>query len=144
MSKLDKAIARFTRVVAEICDNGLVAINAINASLGMIADAESQARNEMRAAEFTNCRACQSGLVLFLNDTPEVDSETIQAVTQTLWETCSHCIGEYKAYLDSITCKHGVQNWENCETCLDDWAESNAPTDDMLDNPSDWEVQNGY
>ena len=94
-------------------------------------------------ARFTNCRACQSGLVLFLNDTPDASNETIQAVTQTLWETCPVCIAEYAAYLDGITCRHGVRNDENCESCLDAWAEANAPEDDMLDTPSDWEVQRG-
>ena len=60
--KLDKAIERFNRISCEILDNGLQTIEAINAGLGIIADAESQARAEIRAAEFTNCPACQSGL----------------------------------------------------------------------------------
>ena len=145
MSELDKAIERFNRIICEILDNGLVAIDAINAGLGMIADAERQARHEMRATQFTNCTACQSSLVIFLNDTPQASDETCQAVTESLWESCPTCIDEYADYLNSITCKHGVQNWENCDACLDEWAESNAPEcDGYLDNPSEWEVRNGY
>ena len=87
----------------------------------MIADAEMQARHEMRAAEFTNCPACQSGLVLFLNDTPNADADAIQAVTETLWENCPDCIAE----------------------ALDAWADANAPEEDYIDRPSRWEVENG-
>ena len=116
---------------------------AVNASLGIIADAENQARAEMRAAEFTNCKACQSGLVLFINDTPHADTDAIQAVTESLWEACPTCIAEYREYTDNILCQHGIRNWENCETCLEAWADANAPEDDVLDKPSDWEVQNG-
>ena len=121
MSKeLDKAIERFTRVTVGILDNGLQTIEAINASLGIIADTERYARNEMRAAEFTKCKRCQSGLVLFLNDTPHADFETLQSITETLWETCPDCIAE-----------------------MDAWADANEPEEVMLDAPSDWEVQNG-
>ena len=144
MSKeLDKAIERFTRISCEILDNGLQTIDAINSSLGIIADAERYARNEMRAADFTHCNACQSGLVLFLNDTPHADTETLQSVTVTLWETCPTCIAEYTEYTESIPCKHGTRTWENCEKCLDDFADANEPEEVMLDAPSDWEVQNG-
>ena len=86
----------------------------------IIGDADRQARAEMRAAEFTNCKACQSGLVLFLKDTPHADTDAIQAVTETLWETCPDCISE-----------------------LDAWADANAPEDTVLDKPSKWEVENG-
>ena len=142
-NELEKAIKRFTRISCEILDHAETQIKAINAGLGMIADAEEQARAEMRAAEFTNCKACQSGLVLFLKDTPHADHAAIQAVTESLWETCPTCIAEYTEYLNSIKCEHGIENWENCSECLDAWAEANAPEDVVLDNPSDWEVQNG-
>lgn len=101
MSDLDKAQRRFESVVTEMLNGGLATIEAINNSLGIIADAERQARHEMRAAEFTNCQACQSGLVLFLNDTPEACHESTQAVTQTLWESCSSCQAEYDDFLCS-------------------------------------------
>ncbi|MDE0397281.1 MAG: hypothetical protein OXL96_05680 [Candidatus Poribacteria bacterium] len=116
---------------------------AIQNTRGMIEDAENQARAEIRAAEFTNCPACQSGLVIFLNDTPHASHEAIQAVVKTLWETCPTCIGEYTEYHNSIKCEHGIENWENCVECLDAWADACAPEDVFLDNPSDWEVQNG-
>ena len=119
MSDLDKAIERFTRISCEILDNGLQTIEAINAGLGIILDAETQARAERRASEFTHCPACQSGLVPFLKDTPHADHEAINAVVETLWENCPTCIEEF-----------------------DEWADANAPEDTILDNPSDWEVQN--
>ena len=143
MSELDKAIKRFTRLTVGILDNGLQTIEAINAGLGIIADAENQARAEMRAAEFTNCKACQSSLVLFIKDTPHADTDAIQAVTETLWEACPTCIAEYREYTDNIPCEHGIRNWENCETCLEAWADANEPEDAMLDTPSKWEVENG-
>ena len=145
MSKeLDKAIARFQNTALAILDNGLQTIDAINSGLGIIADAQHQARCEMRAAEYTNCKACQAALVLFIKDTPDADNDTLQSVTETLWQTCPPCSDEYAAYLDSITCKHGVQNWENCDACLDEWANANAPEcDGILDKASDWEVQHG-
>ena len=124
MSKeLDKAIARFQNAALAILDNGLQTIDAINSGLGIIAAAERQARNELRAADFTNCKACQSGLVLFLNETPEACHETTQAVTQNLWENCQTCQAEYEAWL----CSHAP----------------NPDDDVLLDNPSDWEVQHG-
>ena len=116
---------------------------AIQNTRGMIEDAEAQARAEMRAAEFTNCPACQSGLVPFLKDTPHADNDAINAVVKTLWENCPTCIAEYTEYLNSIKCEHGIENWENCEECLDAWADACAPEDVVLDKPSDWEVQNG-
>ena len=144
MSKsLDNAIARFQAITSEIFDNGLQAIAAINVSLGIIADAENQARAETRAADFTNCKACQSGLVPFLKDTPHADDDAINSVVKTLWENCQSCIAEYREYADNILCPHGIRNWENCETCLEEWAEANAPDDEVLDAPSNWEVQNG-
>ena len=121
MSKLDDAIARFERVTCDILDNGLATIDAINSGLSIIAAAERQARNELRAAEFTNCKACQSGLVLFLNDNPNACHESTQAVTQTLWESCQTCQAEYEAWI----CSHAPE------------------CDEYLDNPSDWEVQHG-
>ena len=142
MSELDKAIERFQRVTIGILDTADAHIKAINASLGIIADAEKQARAEMRAAEFTNCKACQSGLVLFLKDTPDADTQTIQAVTETLWEQCPTCIEEYRQALASNTCVHGLTEAENCQTCWDTWADANAPEDVMVDAPSRWEVEN--
>ena len=139
-TELDKAIKRFTRISCEILDNGLQTIDAINAGLGIIADAQKQARAEMRAAEFTNCKACQSGLVLFLNDTPHADTDAIQAVTESLWEACPDCRAEYAEVTEN--CKHGVHGWENCEICLDEWADAQEPEASMLDTPSKWEVEN--
>ena len=118
--KLDKAVKRFTQISCEILDHADHTINAINSGLGIIVDAENQARAERRASEFTNCPACQSGLVPFLKDTPHADHEAINAVVITLWETCPDCIAE-----------------------MDAWADACAPEDVVLDNPSDWEVQNG-
>lgn len=141
--KLDKAIKRFTNVTVGILDNGLQTIEAINAGLGIIADAEKQARAEMRAAEFTNCKRCQSALVLFIKDTPHADTPTIQVITENLWENCPDCIAEYAEVLANTPCKHGIRSWENCEACLDEldaWADANEP--EILDAPSDWERQN--
>ena len=140
---LDKAIKRFTRISCEILDTADAQIQAINAGLRIILDAENQARAEMRAAEFTNCKACQSGLVLFINDTPHADTDAIQAVTETLWEACPDCRAEYAEVLANQPCKHGIRNWERCDTCMDEWADANAPEDVMVDTPSKWEVENG-
>lgn len=118
-------------------------LDGIIAAQVVIGDADRQARAERRAAEFTNCKACQSGIVLFIKDTPHADDTAIQAVVETLWETCPTCIAEYQEYTDSITCEHGYTELDNCEECLDAWADANAPEDVMLDTPSDWEVQNG-
>ena len=142
-NELDKAIKRFTRISCEILDTAKHTIDAINSSLGIIADTERYARNEMRAAEFTKCKRCQSGLVLFLNDTPHADTETLQSVTVTLWENCETCIAEYTEHTQRIPCKHGITTWEHCETCLDEFADANAPKEAMLDTPSKWEVENG-
>ena len=117
-------------------------LNGIVTAQKLVGDAENQARAEIRASEFTNCKACQSGLVPFLKDTPHADHEAINAVVRTLWETCPACISEYTDYVNSIKCEHGIENWENCDECLDAWADANAPEDIVLDKPSDWEVQN--
>ena len=53
--KLDKAVKRFTQISCEILDHADHNIKAINAGLGIIVDAEKQARAERRASEFTNC-----------------------------------------------------------------------------------------
>ena len=142
--KLDKAIKRFTQMSCEILDHADHTLKAINSGLGIIVDAEKQARAERRASEFTNCKACQAGIVLFIKDTPHADTDAIQAVAETLWETCPTCIAEYQEYTDSIPCKHGIRGgFENCDACLDEWAEANEPEDIVVDTPSDWEVQNG-
>jgi len=144
-TELDRAIDRFTTLTCEILDNGLQTIEAINSGLSMIAAAEQQARNEMRAKRFTSCLSCQSGLVVFLNDTPHADDETTQAVNATLWETCQTCQAEYAAHLAKDTCRHGVRNsFENCETCLNEWADANAPDETVIDNESEWEKRNLY
>ena len=122
--KLDKAAKRFTRISCEILDHADHTINAINSGLGIIVDAENQARAERRASEFTNCPACHSGLVPFLKDTPHADHEAINAVVKNLWETCPDCIAEYTAYSENIPCDHGIRNWENCSECLDAWADA--------------------
>ena len=141
--KLDKAVKRFTRISCEILDHADHNIKAINAGLGIILDAEKQARAEIRAAEFTNCKACQSALVPFLKDTPHADTHTVQVITEDLWENCPKCQAEYTAYSENIPCEHGIRNWENCSECLDAWADANEPEDIVVDTPSDWEVQNG-
>ena len=141
--KLDKAVKRFTQIRCEILDHADHTLNAINSGLGIIVDAENHARAERRVAEFTNCPACQSGLVPFLKDTPHADHEAINAVVETLWEHCPECLAEYTEYENSIKCEHGVEGWQNCEQCLDEWADENAPEDVVLDNPSEWKVKNG-
>lgn len=106
------------------------------------AEANAQAAAEMRAREFTNCTACQAALAPFLKDTPYADEETINAVVRTLWETCSDCIADYCEYLDKTECQHGKHGLNNCSECLDEWADANAPEDNMLDHPSEWERKN--
>ena len=140
---LDKAIKRFTDLTVGILDNGLQTIEAINAGLSIIADAEKQARAEMRAAEFTNCKRCQSALVLFIKDTPTADTATIQVITENLWEACPDCIAEYAEVLANEPCKHGIRSWEKCDDCMDAWADAHAPEETMLDTRSKWEVENG-
>ena len=140
--KLEKSAKRFTRNSVSILDHADHTIKAINSGLGIIVDAETQARAERRASEFTNCPACQSGLVPFLKDTPHANHKAINAVVETLWESCPTCIEEYAEVLKSEKCPHGIRNWENCDECLDAWADACAPEDVVLDSPSDWEVQN--
>ena len=140
--KLEKAVKRFTQIRCEILDHAGYTIKAINSGLGIIVDAENQACAERRASEFTNCPACQSGLVPFLKDTPHADHKAINAVVRTLRETCPDCIAEYTDYVNSIKCEHRIENWENCDECLDAWADACASEDTVLDKPSDWEVQN--
>lgn len=74
---------------------------AMHIARGMIDEAETAARAEMRAADYTNCRHCAAALTNFLIANPEVsDHETTQAETQTLWEDCGVCSEEYIAHLE--------------------------------------------
>ena len=118
---------------------------AIHLAQGLIAEVEAQARAEMRAAEFTNCKACQSALVPFLKDTPHADTDAINSVVETLWENCPTCRAEYAEVLQNSTCVHGhpMHEWENCEACVNAMCEVYEPEDVMLDKPSRWEVENG-
>lgn len=81
---------------------------AVNIASGMIAEAETSARAEMRAKDYTLCRHCQAGLVNFLISNPEADHETTQAETQTLWEDCRACSEEYHAHLDRQAEEHDL------------------------------------
>lgn len=116
---------------------------AMHTARGLIEEAETQARAEMRAAHFTNCSQCQSALVPFLKDTPHADDTATQAVMETLWEQCPTCREEYAEVLANEKCKHGIRGgFDNCSQCLDEWADANAPEDVVLDTPSRWEVEN--
>ena len=79
---------------------------AMQIARGMIDEAETAARAEMRAADYTNCRHCAAALTNFLIATPEADHETTQAETQTLWEDCRACSEEYHAHLDRQAEEH--------------------------------------
>ena len=80
--------------------------NAMHIARGMVEEAETAARAEMRAKDYTLCRHCQAGLVNFLIANPEADHETTQAETQTLWEDCRACSEEYHAHLDRQAEEH--------------------------------------
>lgn len=82
---------------------------AMHIARGMIDEAETAARAEMRAADYTNCRHCQAGLTNFLIATPEADHETTQAETQTLWEDCRSCSEEYQAHLERQAEAHELE-----------------------------------
>lgn len=73
---------------------------AVNIARGMIEEAETAARAEMRAADYTECRHCKSGLVNFLIANPTATHEDTEAHHQTLWETCGACSEEYQAHLE--------------------------------------------
>ena len=88
---------------------------AMHIARGMIEEAETAARAEMRAKDYTLCRHCQAGLVNFLIATPDADHETIQAETECLWETCGACSEEYNAHLDRQVEQHAY-------ACLGDGA----------------------
>jgi len=120
-------------------------LNGIVSAQKLVGEADRHARAERRAAEFTNCPACQSGLVLFIKDTPHADDAAIQAVMETLWETCPICTAGYDAHTAKDKCPHGhalETSLETCETCLDAWADANAPEPDMRDMSSRWEKEN--
>ena len=143
-NELEKAIKRFTRISCEILDHAETQIKAINAGLGMIADAEEQARAEMRARRVHQLPRLPVRFSSFPKGHPQRRSRGNPSRHRKRYgRTCPTCIAEYTEYLNSIKCEHGIENWENCSECLDAWAEANAPEDVVLDNPSDWEVQNG-
>lgn len=79
---------------------------AMQIAHGMITEAETAARAEMKAADYTNCRHCRAGLVNFLISNPDTDHETTQAHTETLWEDCGVCSQEYQEWIDSQAEQH--------------------------------------
>lgn len=72
---------------------------AVSIAQSMIDDAETAARAEMKAKDYTLCRHCQAGLTHFLIANPEATHEATQAETESLWETCGVCSEEYHAHL---------------------------------------------
>lgn len=82
---------------------------AMHIAQGMIEEAETAARAEMAAQQFTDCRHCAAALTNFLIANPEVsDHETTQAHTETLWEDCRSCSEEYNAWIDSQAEAHDL------------------------------------
>lgn len=98
---------------------------AVNIAASMIAEAENAARAELKAKDYTLCRHCIAGLTNFLIATPDATHEATQAELETLWETCGACSEAYHAHLE-----RQAAEWEERQR--------------GLDNPSEWEVVNGY
>lgn len=98
---------------------------AIETSHRMIRDAELAAHAKHTAAKHTQCRNCQAGLENFLIEFPDGSEEIILSKVQELWETCGACKAEYAVHLARQA---------------EEWEERNRG----LDNPSEWEVINGY
>lgn len=116
---------------------------AIETTHAMIRDAKLAAHAKHTASKHTNCRQCQAGLENFLIDFPDASDDIIEEQHRGIWETCPACRAEYVEVLNSQFCKHDNPA-HTCTACLDEWADANAPEcDGILDNPSDWEVQNG-
>ena len=72
---------------------------AVSLAQAMIDEAETAARAELKAKDYTLCRHCQAGLTNFLIANPEATHEATQAETENLWETCGACSEEYHAHL---------------------------------------------
>ena len=98
---------------------------AVNTARAMIRDANLAAHAKRMAEKHTQCRNCQAGLENFLIDFPDCSEEIILSQVQELWETCGACSQEYQAHLD-----RQAAEWEERQH--------------GLDNPSEWEVINGY
>ena len=98
---------------------------AIETTHAMIRDAKLAAHAKQTASKHTNCRQCQAALENFLMEYPDCSEEVISEKVTENWETCGSCSEEYQAHLD-----RQAAEWEERQG--------------VLDNPSDWEVQNGY
>ena len=57
---------------------------------------------------------------------PHADTDAIQAVAETLWETCPTCIAEYQEYTDAIPCEHGIRG--GFETVMPAWTHGQTRT----------------
>ena len=73
---------------------------AVTLAQAMIDEAETAARAELKAKDYTLCHSCQRGLINFLIANPEATHEATQAEMENLWETCGACSEEYHAHLD--------------------------------------------
>ena len=98
---------------------------AVNTARAMIRDAEVAATAKRTAQKHTNCRNCQAEIENFLIEFPDASEEAVLSTLQDAWETCGSCKAEYNAHLE-----RQAAEWEERER--------------GLDNPSEWEVINGY
>ena len=101
------------------------ATEAVNTAHAMIRDAKLAAHAKRTAEKHTECRQCQAALENFILEFPDCSEEVITSQLQDAWETCGACSEEYHAHLD-----RQAAEWEERQR--------------GLDNPSEWEVQNGY
>ena len=88
--------------------------DAVKIAHSMIDDAETAARAELKAKDYTLCHYCQRGLINFLIATPDATHEATQAEMETLWETCGACSEEYHAHLD-----RQAREWQERHSCGD-------------------------
>jgi len=93
----------------------------------MLTHCESILQAHDRAAKHTQCENCQPVLVSFLTENPLSTPEATDAYHENVWENCPTCQADYTDFLNSIRCPHGHTELENCEKCLDEWADANAP-----------------
>ena len=83
---------------------------AVSIAQAMIDEAETAARAELKAKDYTLCRHCIAGLTNFLIANPEATHEATQAEMESLWETCGACSEEYNAWIDSQVERHEMQS----------------------------------
>lgn len=91
----------------------------------MVADAHLAATAQVIAERLTDCRQCQAEIQNLYIAKPTATYDEIEEFLHNAWETCGACSEDYNAHLD-----RQASEWEERQ-------------DAYIDNPSEWEKQNG-